>query len=308
MADNKPLLSICLPTNGAVQFVTKALDSIYAQEDVDKTKYEVFITDNGQDSQLEASLEPYMKYGNLRYLKTNDKGFLNLITCLKLGNGLFCKMLNHRSVLIPGSLQAWIDMVDQYKDTQPVIYCTDHNLKGDDVIFCHNFNSFIRTMSYWSSWSAGIGVWDKDKQILDKIECNEMFPNASLLFEMRQDGEYVIWNKKYQDMEDEPTKGGYNIFHTFAVIYLDLLKDLENRGRIRTETFNVVRKDLLHFLSIWYYRIYLRKNSFTFDTSNFKEHMLVYYTKAEFFMCKLMAWQTNIGRVKSFLTKKINIH
>lgn len=289
MADNKPLLSICLPTNGVVQFVTKALDSIYAQEEADKSKYEVFITDNGQDSQLDAALEPYMKYGNLRYLKTNDKGFLNLITCLKLGNGLFCKMLNHRSVLIPGSVQAWVDMVEQYKDTQPVIYCTDHNLKGDDIIECHNFDTFIRKMSYFSSWSAGIGVWDKDKQILDKIECNEMFPNASLLFEMRQDGEYVIWNKKYQNMEDEPTKGGYNIFHTFAVIYLDLLKDLESRGRISNTTFKSVKRDLRSFLVDWYYRIFKVSNKFTFGTQDYKKHILTYYSLWDLYYIKTRA-------------------
>lgn len=289
MADNKPLLSICLPTNGAVQFVTKALASIYAQEDADKSKYEVFITDNGQDSQLEAALQPYMKYGNLRYMKTDDKGFLNLITCLKLGNGLFCKMLNHRSVLVPGSIQAWIDMVEQYKDSQPVIYCTDRCLKGDDIIECHNFDTFIRKMSYYSSWSAGIGVWDKDKQILDKIECNEMFPNASLLFEMRQDGEYVIWNKKYQNMMEEPTKGGYNIFHTFAVVYLDLLKDLENRGRITDCTFKSVKSDLRKFLASWYYNIFRIPNQYTFDIENVKEHVLVYYNHIDYMLIKIMA-------------------
>ena len=290
MSDTKPLLSICLPTNGAVQFVTKVLDSIYAQEDADKSKYEVFITDNGQDSQLEAALQPYIKHGNLRYLKTNDKGFLNLITCLKLGRGLFCKMLNHRSVLIPGSIQAWIEMVEQYKQTQPVIYCTDHCLKGDDVIECHNFDTFIRKMSYFSSWSAGIGVWDKDKQILDKIECNEMFPNASLLFEMRHDGEYVIWNKKYQNMMEESTKGGYNIFHTFGVVYLDLLRDLENRGRITGATFSSVKNDLRKFLAGWYGKIRYTNNRYTFDITDENKWLRIYFSAFDIFYVKLISY------------------
>ena len=287
--ENKYLLSICLPTNGAIQFVTKALDSIYAQEDADKSKFEVFITDNGEDSKLDAALEPYMKYGNLRYQKTNDIGFLNLLTCLKLGDGLFCKMLNHRSVLIPGSIQAWIDMVEQYKDTQPIIYCSDKCLKGDDIIECHNFDTFVRKMSFYSSWSAGIGVWDKDKQILDKIKCNEMFPNASLLFEMRQGGEYVIWNKKYQNMMYEPTKGGYNFFHTFAVVYLDLLKDLQNNGRITSRTFDCVKMDLRGFLSDWYYNIFIVPNQFTFTTDDYKKHISVYYNKFDLFFIKIRA-------------------
>lgn len=282
MTDQRPLLSICIPTNGAVNFVIKALDSIYGQVVSDKSKFEVFITDNGADSQLEIVLAPYLKYGNLRYLKTNDKGFLNLITCLKYGNGLFCKMLNHRSALISGSIQSWIDMVERYKDTQPVIYCTDHNLRVEEETICKDFDDFIRKMSFFSSWSAGIGVWDKDKQILDKIECNEMFPNASLLFEMRQNGEYVIWNKKYQNMSEEPTKGGYNFFHTFAVVYLDLLKDLENRGRISAMTFKQVKKDLRSFLADWYFKILIEPNHYTFETDGLKRHILTYYNHFDY--------------------------
>ena len=181
-------------------------------------------------------------------------------------------------------------MVEQYKETQPVIYCTDHCLKGDDVIECHNFDTFIRKMSYYSSWSAGIGVWDKDKQILDKIECNEMFPNASLLFEMRQDGEYVIWNKKYQNMMDEPTKGGYNIFHTFGVGYLDLLRDLENRGRITGATFSSVKNDLRKFLAEWYGKIRYTNNRYTFDITDENKWLRIYFSAFDIFYVKLISY------------------
>lgn len=297
MEDNKPLLSICLPTNGAVQFVTKALDSIYRQDEADKSKYEVFITDNGEDSKLEEALEPYKKYGNLRYLKTTDKGFMNLITCLKLGNGLFCKMLNHRSVLVPGSVQAWIDMVEQYKNKQPVIYCSDNLVQGDEIIECSCFQAFLRKLSFYTSWSAGIGVWDKDKQILDKIECNEMFPNASLLFEMRQDGEYVIWNKKYQNMEDDPHKGGYNYFQTFAVTYLDIIYDLRKRDRIDSLTFESVKKDLLVEMSRWYCKLFLVKNELTFEVTDFKKAIFVHYNIFDYLYMVLRAY---FVRIKMF--------
>lgn len=301
MSNNQPLLSICIPTNGAVEFIIPVLESIYSQNDVDKAKYEVFITDNGLDSKLEVAIQPFMHNGNLRYLATTDKGFLNLITSLKLGKGIFCKMLNHRSILIPGSLKALVEMVEKYKKTQPVIYCTDKSIKGDDIIFCENFNSFVRTMSYYSSWSAGIGIWEKDKQILEKIECNEMFPNTSLLFEMRQESEYVIWNKKYQNMMDEPTKGGYNIFHTFAVVFLDLLNDLERRGRISSSTFRSVKNDLRMFLSMWYYNIVCTPNQYTFSIDGYKKHILIYYNYYDYFIIK------NRFRIVNFVKNVLSI-
>lgn len=305
MANHQPLLSICLPTNGALESVIPVLDSIYCQTDADKCKYEVFITDNGQNSKLEAAIQPYMYHANLRYLATTDKGFLNLITSLKLGKGLFCKMLNHRSVLIPGSVNNWIAMVERYKETQPAIYCTDKSLKGEDEIFCPNFDTFIRKMSFYSSWSAGIGVWEKDKAILDKIEYNEMFPNASLLFEMCNESEYIIWNKKYQNMMDEPTKGSYNIFHTFAVVYLDLLKDLENKGNITAATFQSVKKDLRVFLTDWYYNLFYHPNQYTFGTDDCKKHILTYYSYYDYLVIKYKSMIKGVlSKVYRFLLQK----
>ena len=156
-------------------------------------------------------------------------------------------------------------------------------------------------MSYYSSWSAGIGIWEKDKQILEKIECNEMFPNTSLLFEMRQESEYVIWNKKYQNMMDEPTKGGYNIFHTFAVVFLDLLNDLERRGRISSSTFRSVKNDLRMFLSMWCYNIVCTPNQYTFSIDGYKKHILIYYNYYDYFIIK------NRFRIVNFVKNVLSI-
>ena len=36
-----------------------------------------------------------------------------------------------------------------------------------------------------------------------------MFPNTSLIFEVRKQSQYLIWNKKYQNLQDDTGKGGY---------------------------------------------------------------------------------------------------
>ena len=41
-------LSLCIPTNGIVEWVFPALDSIYA-EGVDNERFEVIVTDNGKN-------------------------------------------------------------------------------------------------------------------------------------------------------------------------------------------------------------------------------------------------------------------
>lgn len=279
------LLSICIPTNGATQFVLPVLDSIYSQG-VNNEFFEIVITDNGKNSTLGSAIEKYKAHGNLLYYKSELTGFVNQVDAFKHSNGLFIKMLNHRAQLLPGALSNLIELVHKYKETQPIIYCSNGVLKLGEITDGMDFNTFVKKLSYYSSWSAGVGIWNKDKIMLDKIPYNQMFPHASIIFEIRQQSEYVIWNKKYMIMEDEPTKGGYNIFQTFAVVYLDLLKELENKERITAKTFKSVKKDLRAFLSHWYYILFYKSNQFRFSTDNYKTYILTYYSYFDYLIIK----------------------
>ena len=111
--DHQIILSLCIPTNGAVEWILPVIESIYAQE-YDTSKFEVVITDNGKQSQLPSYIAK-MNYPNLRYKQTDDEGFLNLVTCLKEGKGMFCKMINHRSVMLPESITNMVELVEMYK-------------------------------------------------------------------------------------------------------------------------------------------------------------------------------------------------
>lgn len=277
METKRPILSLCLPTNGAVQWVIPTLRSVYDQG-VDHSSFEVVITDNGEDSNLAEALMQF-NYSNLRYIKTQDKGFLNLVTCLQMGNGLFCKMLNHRMVLLPGMLQKMIDFVNSYKDNKPVLYFLNGNGILPRTTECNNIDEFVYSMNVWVSWSAGIGFWDIDKIKLSSIEPNEMFPNTSLLFEHRLNSEYIIWNEIYGEMQNDSGKGGYDLFHTFGVVLNDLLLDLCNKKRITNKTFQFVKRKIRIFLQGQYYSeiIQSKESSHTFIIRNIRESMSVYY-------------------------------
>lgn len=285
MKNKVKLLSLCIPTNGAAHFVLPVLDSIYSQG-VDDNLFEVIITDNGTGSNLGSRLEQYKIHGNLKYYQSNLKGFVNQLDSFKYSSGLFIKMINHRAILRPGILSDIICLVERYKCTQPIIFFSDGELKLDDITECKDFNTFVKKLSYYSSWSAGVGIWSKDKLNLDKLEYNIMFPHASIIFEIRQNSEYVIWNRRYMSMAVEKTKGGYNIFHTFAVVYLNILKDLETRERITSCTFRVVKRHLRKFLANWYYNLLCVDNQYTFTTDDYKKHILKYYNHMDYFIIK----------------------
>lgn len=274
--DKQPLLSLCIPTNGAVQWILPVIESIYAQG-YDNEKFEVVITDNGKDSQLPEHIAK-MSYPNLRYRQTTDEGFLNLVSSLKEGKGMFCKMINHRCVLLPGSIEGLVSLIDKYKESQPIIYCSDKRLAlKQDVVECENTNAFVNTLSFWCSWSAGIGFWQKDIAHIDEVALNEMFPNASLLFYIRPESSYVICNTEFYKMGDDAGKGGYDLFGTFAVTLLDLLTTLRMEGRIMADTFVKVKDELYIFLRGLYLNEALLPTKHTFILKNIEQYMEVYY-------------------------------
>lgn len=275
--DKQPSLSLCIPTNGAVNWVLPVIDSIYAQN-YDNTCFEVVVTDNGKDSELPKHIGKYQQYANFRYYQTQDEGFLNLVTSLKKGKGYFCKMINHRCTMLPGSIEGLVALVDKYKDSQPTIYCSNAMLSlKDEIVECNDTDSFVNTLSYWSSWSAGIGFWQKDIENIDSVVLNEMFPNASLLFYLRGESPYVICNKKFYQRGDDTGKGGYNLFGAFAVTYLDLLTDLRGKKRLSIDTFIKVKGDLFLFLRRLYLIEVLLPTKHTFILEDIEKYMEVYY-------------------------------
>lgn len=274
--DKQPILSLCIPTNGAVEWILPVIESIYSQG-YDNEKFEVVITDNGKDSPLPAHIAN-MNYPNLRYKQTTDEGFLNLVSCLKEGKGLFCKMINHRSVMLPGSIFQMVSLIEKYKDSQPIIYCASGNCNmSGDILECKNTDAFVSSLSYWCSWSGGIGFWQRDILRLGEIELNEMFPNASLLFGVRINASYVIWNKVFQNMESDAGKGGYDLFYTFGVVFLDIINELRTQMRITSKTFIFVKRDLYHFLCDLYLNEVILPTKHTFIIKNIKESLSIYY-------------------------------
>lgn len=302
--DNQPILSLCIPTNGAVEWVLPVIDSIYAQE-YDNEKFEVVITDNGKDSQLPDHIAK-MTYPNLRYIQTKDEGFLNLVTSLKEGRGLFCKMINHRSVMLPGSIADFVCMVEKYAERKPMIYCACGNANTGEILECKNLDEFVRGLSYWSSWSAGIGFWKQDIHRFDEIELYDLMPNASMLFDVRSESEYVIWNKPYMRMEDDAGKGGYDLYHTFAVGYLDLINDLRFKRRISLDTFLKVKGDLYVFLCSLYISEVILPTKHTFIIKDIRKSMRVYYSVYDYYEMIITSWMKSpVKYIRTILLSRL---
>ena len=160
---NKPVLSLCMPTNGVIEWVFPVLESIYCQN-VDETEFEVIITDNGDNKPFKEKIIEYKKnHTNLEYKETDALPFLNEIESYKCANGKLIKFVNHRTKLIFGALEKLIDFAKKNSEEKPIVYFANGvlQLKSEQYIY-PDFNEFVKNLSYWSSWSTGMTIWKED--------------------------------------------------------------------------------------------------------------------------------------------------
>ena len=278
------LLSICIPTNGVAEWVLPVIDSIYIDTN-DLRKFEVIITDNGTSKDLINALKPYLlRYNNLIYKKTNSQMFLNQIESFKLAQGELIKFVNHRMPLKQRTIEYLIAFVEEYRSIKPGVYFSNGKLKLKPKRKVYpTFNDYVRGLSYWSSWSAGTAIWKSDFQKIDlKQDFNALFPHTDIIFSNRNNS-YVIDDEILLD--EIPTsstkKGGYDLFHAFAVEYPHIIEKLYIDGDISRDTFKYVIDKNGTFVSDLYSEFVIHKVPCSYDLNGFGNSMGRYYHKNE---------------------------
>lgn len=278
----KKKLSLCIPTNGIIEWVFPVLDAIYNQ-DVDNELFEVIVTDNGNNEEFERLIKEYSKaHKNLVYKKTTAFEFLNQIEAFKLAQGDLIKFINHRSIMQTNSINYLLEFVNKYNETKPFVYFLNEAIRSNKkTIELNSFDEFVLNLSYYSSWSTGIAMWKNDFESISKdLIYNKYFPHTSMLFSQRKKDCYIIDNTVLvKDLVvDSTKKGRYNLFYDFAVEYPSILCDLYRSGDITLDTFLEIKKQLAKFLVDLYYEFIIKKEKCSYDLSNYKQLLNVYYS------------------------------
>lgn len=280
------LLSLCVPTYGISEWVFPVLDSIYNQG-VDEDLFEVVVTDNGSNESFEKEILEYAnKHKNLIYKKTEAYSFLNEIESYKIANGEFIKFVNHRTLMVPGSIDYLLEFVKNNKEEKPFVYFSNDALKNDNVLYLNSFNDFVKELSYWSSWSTGMAFWKSDfNDLLSRniSNYNELFPHTDILFSQRKKTKYIIDDKfLLKEMEIEAKrKGKYDLFYAFCVEYPYILLELLRSNDITPSTFNSVLNDNLKFVAELYFDYVYRQKECSYDVSNYKNTINIFYRDKE---------------------------
>lgn len=275
------LLSLCIPTNGILEWVKPVVESIYKNIDINESFYEVIVTDNGSNNNFAAYMkEISRKHNNLKYVKTQANGFLNQIECFKLAKGEYIKFINHRMKLVDGSLSYLINFVEKFQKDKPVTYFLNGSLNLPQISSYNSFDSFMNALSYYSSWSGGIGIWKEDfLAIKDFNDISNLFPHFVFLTSNMKSDQYIIDNRKLLESVDDDSskKGRYNLFYAFAVEYPGILLDLLREKKISSDTFLHIKNELKGFLAELYLDFVIRKKKCSYELDGAKENLSVFF-------------------------------
>jgi len=276
------LLSICIPTNGVSRWVVPNVRQIYSFG-TNNEIFEVVVADNAPNEEMEAAMAEFSKYPNFRYVKTKAEGFYNIIENFVHAKGDFMIKINHRCLMQKGSIEKIYQIGCEYIDKKPLIFLSNGNLRKGSRMEFDTFDGFLQELSYWSSLSEGLFFWKEDIARVPEIQFAPMSPNVSLMFNSKTKDAFVIDDFRFGGAQDSTGKYGYDVFYTFAVLYLDLVNQVRIEGYLSRDGFIKIKKDL----SKWFRGIYLDMdvlgNNGNYVLKDLKQDMSVYYTQDEYY-------------------------
>lgn len=300
---SKYLLSICIPTNGVSRWVVPNVRQIYSLG-TDNSIFEVVVADNAPNEEMEKAMEEFSAYPNFRYVKTKAEGFYNIIENFVQARGDFMIKINHRCLMQKGSIERIYEVGCRYIDKKPLIFFSNGNLKENCTFEFKTFDEYLTKLSYWSSLSEGLFFWKEDIAEVPNIKFAPMSPNVSLMFNSKSKNFFVIDDIKFGDAQDSTGKYGYDVFNTFAVLYLDLINQVRIEGYLSKEGFIELKKDLAKWLCGIYLQMGVMGKKGNYILKDIKKDMSVYYTENEYYK---MALYTRFVMLPISLLKKVAI-
>lgn len=252
--EKKYLVSICIPTYNRASYLKKCLDSIVGQSEFLKGDVEIVISDNCSTDHTEKVVQGYKeKYSNIQYYRNEenirDKNFPR---CLMKGKGILRKLSNDTLLYQKDSLKLLCNAVREYKETRPILFFGNGNLKcigGKKKKQTNTLNDFLCQVSFSSTWIGAFSLWADDCENLIRSEgkCSTSLWQVWELCHLLKNGRLaVLYNEHIVDIQYVSKKDvSYGIFHVFYHNYLGIIQSFVNIGAITQECFDYLEKDIL---------------------------------------------------------------
>jgi len=251
-----PLLSICIPTYNRAPYLKESLARLVEELLATGGDVEVVISDNCSTDETESVCRAFVAQvpDKIVYVRqqTNIGPSDNFTYLLSHARGKFIKFQNDNLIIVPGLLARICDFIRTHESEHPVVFfgseCVIQRPLGEYV--CRTHDEFLETVSYWTTWIGGYGLWRDEVDfvlpIQDKYAASFLQQVAVLwsLFEKNKIAYFCNW-KQYEDRNAIPgKKGGYNVAEVFSQNYLRILKEFKGPNRISESAYEVEKKRL----------------------------------------------------------------
>lgn len=262
-----PLLSICIPTYNRAEVLDQTLNSLFLNPEFDKNKIEVIVSDN---CSTDNTAEIVGKYPLARYYRNSENiRDNNFSVVLGYATGSYIKLFNDTVSFKAKKLRGMLDKIEKHlKDGVNLFFYGNMFLHQDCQIVIDSKKSYLKEVSYLSTWIANYGVWREDfLKIEDKIRYAELqFTQVDWSYKtVNNNKRTIIYFEDLFDVATPNKKGGYNVFDTFINKYLFIIKQ-ENISLLsyEIEKYRLCR----YFVYSWLITLFVNdKESFGFDTN-----------------------------------------
>lgn len=280
----QPLVSICIPCFGRVEYVRNTLKSIYeSNNEVPLDMYEVVISDNDPQQSVK-SLLPSFDYPNLRYFYSDCEGFMNSYYVLTYAKGAFLKLHNSQFKFREGTLKHLIHEVKSIIDEKPLVFYSNGMIYSGKSEFFDSFDKFFFRLSYWPSWSNGFSIWKEDFDAIKNISLNQLFPHSSLFITQHSKSAFVVNDCYWFDSQRVYGRGGHNKFKAFTIDFPSLVDECYTNKWISQTTKNhVLNGILIKFLPSLLFNKYIARIE-NFEIDGYRENIKKYFPKGSYWL------------------------
>ena len=229
MEENRPVLSICIPTYNRAAVLEKTLDTIVQQLD---DEIEIVISDNcSTDNTEEVGRKYANKYKNIKYFRNEvNVRDANFSLSLDRGTGLYLKLMKDSLEIINGGLQYLKQIILQYKEARIPLFFTNGKFmsgKTRDVYRCDSFDDFIIHASYLVTGITFFGCWREQWLLIknrDKYSKLQLSQDDWIYQLLAIKGKAVLCTKKYFFLYEVGKRSGYNWFGVHVTNYYNIMK------------------------------------------------------------------------------------
>lgn len=302
MIENKPLLSICIPTVVRAEYLRNCLESLVRQPEFFTEDVEIIISDNAswdKGATETVGKEYAEKYQNIHYFR-NAKNVddRNFPMALSRANGILRKLSNDSIIYRPGTIAYMCDQARKYREEKPHLFFlnprVDQSYKKPKVV---DFNHFMKQTSFHATWIGSFAVWDTECQDLmeDTSGCDlKLWQVWKLcrMFEKRNQG--VVLYKRFADNQQLKNKLlTINHDKVFYTNFMTILKPEVEKGLLSESCLKKIERDLLFdFFTNWMLLWELQISGYTFTANqDFKQRVLDIYKDKPYYRFFLIYYQ-----------------